>query len=51
MSQDVPAETMRALVTALKSLKFGSIEVVVHDGKVVQIIRTEKLKVSEKEKT
>jgi hypothetical protein len=33
-----------AIISALAGLRFGSVEVVVHDGRVVQIIRTEKLR-------
>ena len=39
--QKVTAEIVRSL----RGLRFGSLEVVVHDGKVVQIQRTEKLRV------
>ena len=32
------------IVRALKDLRFGSVEVIVHDGRVVQLVRTEKLR-------
>ena len=35
-------ETVQRLMAALEGLRYGSIEIVVHDGKVVQISRTEK---------
>lgn len=35
-------ELAEAVVAAAKGLRFGSIEVVVHDARVVQIVRTEK---------
>ncbi len=36
------SEVTEAVVAAAKGLRFGSIEVVVHDSRVVQIVRTEK---------
>jgi hypothetical protein len=36
------AELTEAVTAAAKGLRFGSIEIVVHDARVVQIIRTEK---------
>jgi hypothetical protein len=36
----VEAEILRAV----RSLRFGSVEVVVHEGNVVQIVRTERLR-------
>ena len=38
-------EVVAAIQQALDSLKFGSIEITVHDGKVVQIERKEKIRV------
>jgi hypothetical protein len=39
------ATVLESITAALKGLRFGSIEVVVHDARVVQIIRTEKLRI------
>jgi len=36
---------LQRVADALKDLRFGSIEVVVHDGKVVQIERREKVRI------
>jgi hypothetical protein len=36
------AELIEAVAAAAKGLRYGSIEVIVHDSRVVQIIRTEK---------
>ena len=36
------SETEQAIQLALKGLRFGSVEIVVHDSKVVQIERKEK---------
>jgi hypothetical protein len=33
------------ILLAIKDLRFGSVEIVIHDSKVVQIERTEKLRV------
>ena len=32
------------IVSALQGIRFGSIEIVIHDGKVVQIERKEKIR-------
>ena len=37
-------EVIEVLRETLRSLRFGSIEIVVHDGRVVQIDRKEKLR-------
>ena len=38
----VPAE--REILEAVRGIRFGSVEVVIHDSKVVQVIRTEKVR-------
>jgi hypothetical protein len=49
MSQEQPQETLERTLEsvreALRELRFGTVTVVVHDGEVVQIDRTEKLRV------
>ena len=35
----------QTIIAALKDLRFGSVEIVVHDSKVVQIERREKMRV------
>jgi hypothetical protein len=32
------------ILRAVRSLRFGSVEIVVHEGNVVQIVRTERLR-------
>ncbi len=32
------------IIDAIKSIKYGSVEIIVHDGKVVQIERKEKIR-------
>jgi hypothetical protein len=43
--EDLP-ELAEAVTAAARGLRFGSVEVVVHDARVVQIIRTEKRRVA-----
>jgi hypothetical protein len=38
-------ELTKAVTAAARGLRYGSIEVVVHDARVVQIIRTEKRRI------
>ena len=40
-----PTELVDAVTAAARGLRYGSIEVVVHDARVVQIIRTEKRRI------
>lgn len=40
----VSAEVLARIVQSLEQLRYGSLEIVVHDGKVVQIERREKLR-------
>ena len=42
---DLP-ELAEAVTQAARGLRYGSIEVVVHDARVVQIIRTEKRRIA-----
>jgi len=41
-STDVSPEMLRSIVAAIRSLRYGAIEITVHDGRVVQIERREK---------
>ncbi|MBI3830563.1 MAG: YezD family protein [Planctomycetes bacterium] len=43
-SEIVQGDLGRHIAKALRGLRFGSIEIVVHDGRVVQIERKEKLR-------
>lgn len=40
--QSVHTQVERAIIHALKGIRFGSVEIIVHDSKVVQIERKEK---------
>lgn len=40
-----PSDAKEAVAAALRGLRYGTIEVVVHDGRVVQVSRTEKFRV------
>ncbi len=39
------AELTQAVLAAAKGLRWGSIEIVLHDGRVVQVSRTEKKRI------
>jgi len=40
----IPAELLSALAGLIRDTRFGSIEIVVHEGRVTQIERREKLR-------
>jgi hypothetical protein len=51
-SPSASSETLEAVLTrALQGLHYGSVEIVIHDAKVVQIERKEKLRLGEPFKT
>ena len=41
----------REILDAVRGIRYGSVEVVVHDAKVVQVIRTEKVRVEARPST
>ena len=41
-------EIERQIVRALREIRFGSVEITVHDARVVQIERREKVRVSDR---
>jgi hypothetical protein len=43
----VPAEVLNALGRLVRETRFGSIEIVIHEGRVTQIERREKLRFSQ----
>jgi hypothetical protein len=44
----VPTETFETLLTrALQGLRYGSVEIIVHDAKIVQLERKEKFRLEE----
>jgi hypothetical protein len=43
-SQALPLTLARELLEALKSIRYGAIELVIHDGRVVQLERREKVR-------
>ncbi|HTO19878.1 MAG TPA: sulfur starvation response protein OscA [Pseudomonas sp.] len=52
-SLDVPADDaslLREIHAALRNLRYGSVEITVHDSRVVQIERKEKYRLSEPRK-
>jgi hypothetical protein len=40
----VPPAVLAALVEALGAIRYGAIEIVIHDGRIVQIERREKVR-------
>jgi hypothetical protein len=42
--RELPGETGQQILAALAEIRFGAIEIVIHDGKVVQIERKEKIR-------
>lgn len=51
MSQSLPTDalpddTLRRVIDALRGLRYGAVAITVHDGRVVQIERTEKLRLA-----
>jgi hypothetical protein len=40
----LPAPLLRELVEALRTIRYGTIELVIHDGRVVQLERREKVR-------
>jgi len=42
--EQLKAEIIEQIATVLQGIRFGSVEIVIHDGKVVQIERREKLR-------
>ena len=45
MRSDDGSQIEQTILQALKDLRFGSVEIIVHDSKVVQIERREKVRV------
>ncbi len=43
-SSPVEPEIVQAILAAIKSLRYGSVEIIVQDSKVVQIERREKIR-------
>ena len=41
------AQLAENILEALRGLRFGSVEIVVHEARVVQIVRTERVRVAE----
>ena len=44
VSIPMPPLLLRELVEALQSIRFGTVELVIHDGRVVQLERREKVR-------
>jgi hypothetical protein len=42
--RETPETIHSEILRALRDLRFGSVEVIVHDGRIVSLVRTEKLR-------
>ncbi|HLC29346.1 MAG TPA: YezD family protein [Dehalococcoidia bacterium] len=42
--QDQEEEMVREILRALRSIQFGSVQLIIQDGRVVQIEKTEKMR-------
>lgn len=42
----VSPDIKREILSAIANIEYGSVEVIIHDGKVVQIERREKIRIS-----
>jgi hypothetical protein len=47
----IPVEIRHQILRAIASIEYGSVEIILHDGKVMQIESREKIRVSHKEPT
>jgi hypothetical protein len=45
----IPVEIRQQILRAIANIEYGSVEVIVHDGRVMQIESREKIRVSQKE--
>jgi hypothetical protein len=45
----IPLEIRQQILRAIANIEYGSVEVIVHDGRVMQIESREKIRVSQKE--
>ncbi|MDO8845356.1 YezD family protein [Methylicorpusculum sp.] len=46
LSADLNQEVVMRVLTLLEGVRFGSLEIVVHDGRIVQIDKREKFRVN-----
>lgn len=44
MADQTQEEVLRAVWEAVRSLRFGSVEIVVHEGRVIQVEKREKIR-------
>ena len=44
VNKDVPQHALSRILHALKGIRYGAVEIVIHDGRIVQIERKEKLR-------
>ncbi|MCD2451535.1 YezD family protein [Methylicorpusculum oleiharenae] len=51
LSVDLNQEVVMRVLTLLEGVRFGSLEIVVHDGRIVQIDKREKFRVNKQKES
>jgi hypothetical protein len=51
LSADLNQEVIMRVLTLLEGVRFGSLEIVVHDGRIVQIDKREKFRVNKEKES
>ena len=51
LSADLNQEVVMRVLTLLEGVRFGSLEIVVHDGRIVQIDKREKFRVNKQKES
>lgn len=51
MDNPVPQRLLSQIAEAIRTIRFGSVQILIHDGRVVQIERAERLRVAEADLT
>lgn len=51
MEKQIEEQWIERIVQSLKGIKYGSVEIVIHDSKIMQIDRLEKLRFSSKDRS
>jgi len=51
MDNSVPQRLLTQIAEAIRAIRFGSVQILIHDGRVVQIEKAERLRVTEADLT
>jgi len=44
MNQNLPNDVQQHIIEAIASIKYGAVEILIHDSRVVQVERSEKMR-------